>query len=102
MRLPCLLCDDNGRTVDCALLDISAIGAKVKLELGPGAGECVDLGGIRRLGIASLVHFPVEVIWRDGSVVGLRFLSDAQEATEAIKRLLPQCVPADDIETDAA
>lgn len=102
MKLPCLLCDDDGRTVDCVLLDISAMGAKVKLEPGPGDGEQVDLSDMRRLGVASLVHFPVEVIWQDGPVAGFRFLSDAQEATEAISGLLPQCVPLDDIETDAA
>lgn len=102
MRLPCLLCDDDGQTVKCLLLDISATGAKVKLETGGSDGERVDLSTVRRLGVASLVHFPVEVAWQDGSFVGLRFLSDAQEATEAINELLPQCDPFDDIETDAA
>jgi hypothetical protein len=102
MRLPCFLCDDAGQVANCVLLDISALGAKVKLDTGHGDRERIDPSTVRRLGVASLVHFPVEVVWQDGSIVGFRFLSDAQEAAEAINELLPQCVAFDDIETDAA
>ena len=102
MRLPCSLCDDDGQVVNCVLLDISPMGTKVKLDKGLGDGERVDLRIVRRLIVASLVNFPVEVIWQDGPFVGFRFLTDAQEATEAIMRLLPECVPSDDIESDAA
>ena len=102
MRLPCLLSDDDGQVVNCVLLDISPIGAKVKLDKGHVDGKRVDLSIVQRLVVASLVNFPVEVTWQDGPFVGFRFLSDAQEATEAIIRFLPECIPFDDTETDAA
>jgi hypothetical protein len=41
-------------------------------------------------------------MWQDGPFVGFRFLSDAQEAADAIIRLLPECLPFDDIEMEAA
>lgn len=102
MRLPCLLCGDDGQEVNCTLLDISPVGAKVKLDSGLGDGERVDLSTIQRLIVASRVNFPTEVIWQDGPSVGFRFLSDAQEAADAIIRLLPECLSLDDIELDAA
>lgn len=102
MRLPCLLCDDDGLVTNCVLLDISPSGAKVKLDKELPRGEGADLGKARRLIIASLVNFPAVVVWQDGLFVGFRFLSDEKESTEAIIRLLPQCVPGDDVETDAA
>ena len=94
----CLICGDDGQVANCVLLDISAIGAKVSSS----DGEHVDLSLGQRLMIATFVEFPVEVIWQDGPVVGLRFLSDPQEVAATLKKLLPQCVPFDDVETDAA
>jgi hypothetical protein len=52
--------------------------------------------------IEAFIEFPVEVIWQDGPIVGLRFLSDPQQVTAALKELLPECVPFDEVETDVA
>ena len=102
MRLPCLLCGDDGQEVNCTLLDISPVGAKVKLDSRLGDGGRVDLSTIQRVIVAARVNFPAEVVWQDGPFVGFRFLSDAQEAADAIIRLLPECLPFDDIELEAA
>ncbi len=98
----CLICGDDGQVANCVLLDISAMGAKVKVDKRSGDGEHVDLSLGQRLMIVPLIDFPVEVIWQDGPVVGLRFLSDPQQVAATLKKLLPQCVPFDDGETDAA
>jgi hypothetical protein len=102
IRLPCLLCSDDSQEVNCTLLDISPVGAKVKLDSGLDDGERIDLTAVQRMIVSSLVNFPAEVIWQNGPFVGFRFLSDAQEAADAIIRLLPECLPLDDIEVDAA
>ncbi len=94
----CLICGDDGQVANCVLLDISAVGAKVSSS----DGEHVDLSLGQRLLIEAFIEFPVEVIWQDGPVVGLRFLSDPQQVAAAIKEWLPECVPFDDVETDVA
>ena len=98
MLSACLICGDDGQVANCVLLDISAIGAKVSAN----DREHVDLSLGQRLMIAPFIDFPVEVIWQDSPVVGLRFLSDPQEVTAALKAWLPECGPFDDVETDAA
>ncbi len=98
MLSACLICGDDGQVANCVLLDISAIGAKVSSS----DGEHVDLSLGQRLMIEAFIEFPVKVIWQDGPIVGLRFLSDPQQVAAALKELLPECVPFDDVETDAA
>ncbi len=98
----CLICGDDGRLTDCVLLDISAMGAKVKFDNSSGDEEDVNLRLGQRLKIAATIDFSVEVTWQDGPVVGLRFLNDPQEVAAALKELLPECDPFDDFETDAA
>ncbi len=98
MLSACLICGDDGQVANCVLLDISAVGAKVSSS----DGEHVDLSLGQRLMIEAFIEFPVEVIWQDGPVVGLRFLSDPQQVTAALKELLPEDVPFDDVETSAA
>ncbi len=98
MLSACLICGDDGQVANCVLLDISAIGAKVSSS----DGEHVDLSLGQRLMIAASINFPIEVIWQDGPVVCLRFLSDPQQVAAALKELLPECVPFDDVETDVA
>ncbi len=95
----CLSYGDDGRLTDCVVLDISASGAKVKFDKTPGDGEGVNLGLGQRLKIAAAIDFPVEVVWQDGSVVGLRFLNDPYEVAGALEELLPlECVRFDDVE----
>ncbi len=102
MLSACLICGDDGQVANCVLLDISPVGAKVMHRKSSGDGKDVDLSLGQRLMIAALIEFPVEVIWQDGPVVGLRFLSDPQLVAAALKELLPEGVPFDDAETGAA
>ena len=74
---------DDDRLADCVILDISAGGAKVKFDSPLDDAEGVNLSFGHRLKIAAAIDFPVEVVWQDGSVVGLRFqslLPDRQRA----------------------
>ena len=98
MLSACLICGDDGQVANCVLLDISAIGAKVSSS----DGEHVDLSLGQRLMIETFIEVPVKVVWQDGPVVGLRFLSDPQQVAATLKELLPECVPFDDVETDVA
>ncbi len=102
MLSACLICGDDGQVANCVLLDISPVGAKVMHRKSSNDGKDVDLNSAQRLMIAALIDFPVEVIWQVVPVVGLRFLSDPQQVAAAIKERLPECVPPDDVETDAA
>ncbi len=102
MLSACLICGDDGQVANCVLQDISAVGAKVMHRKSSGDGKDVDLSLGQRLMIAAFIEIPVEVIWQEGPVVGLRFLSDPQQVAATLKKLLPQCVPFDDGETDAA
>ena len=98
----CLSYGDDGRLADCAVLDISAGGAKVKFDEPLGDAEGLNLSLGQRLKIAAAIDFPVEVVWQDGSVVGLRFLNDPYEVAGALEELLPpECVRFDDVERDA-
>ncbi len=98
----CLSYGDDGRLADCVVLDISASGAKVKFDKTLGDGEGVNLRLGQRLKIAAAIDFPVEVVWQDGPVVGLRFLNDPYEVAGALEKLLPpECVRFDDVERDA-
>ncbi len=98
----CLSYGDDGRLADCAVLNISAGGAKVKFDKPLGDAEGVNLSLGPRLKIAAAIDFPVEVVWQDGPVVGLRFLNDPYEVAGALEELLPpECVRFDDVERDA-
>ncbi len=95
----CLSYGDDGRLADCVILDISAGGAKIKFDKPLGDVEGVNLSLGQRLKIAAAIDFPVEVVWQDGSVVGLRFLNDPYEVAGALEELLPpECVRFDDVE----
>ena len=98
MLSACLICGDDGQVADCVLLNISAIGAKVSSS----DGEHIDLTSGQRLMIAPFIDFPVEVIWQDGPVVGLRFLNDPQEVAAVLKERLPECGPFDGAEAKTA
>ncbi len=102
MLTGCLSYSADGRLTDCVLLDISARGAKVKLDKIPGDGEAVNLRLGQRLKIGAAIDLPVKVVWQDGPVVGLRFLNDPYEVAGALQELLPpECVRFDDVERDA-
>ncbi len=85
MLTGCLLYSDDGRSTDCVLLDISASGAKVKFDKTPGEGEAANLRLGQRLKVGAAIDFPVKVVWQDGPVVGIRFLSDPYKATFLVR-----------------
>ncbi len=95
----CLVCGEDGKTVDCAILDLSVGGAKIKVDQVPGDGEDINLRLGQRLKIAAAVDFPVEIVWQDGAFVGVRFLKDHYEVARTLEELLPaECLRFDDIE----
>lgn len=59
----------DGTTLDCTILDLSASGAKVRLDQPVIPGELVTLMS-RRFGMR-----PARVAWMDGVIIGLEFLS---------------------------
>jgi hypothetical protein len=85
----CLSYGDDGRSADCVLLDLSASGAKVRFDRAHGDVGTANLRAGRRLKITTATDFPVEVVWQDGPVVGLRFLSDPYEVADALEAFLP-------------
>ncbi len=95
----CLVYGEDGKTVDCAVLDLSVGGAKIKVDQLPGDGEDFNLRLGQRLKIAAPVDLPVEIVWQDGAVAGVRFLKDHYEVARALEELLPvECLRFDDIE----
>ncbi len=95
----CFSYGDDGRLADCVILDISSGGAKVKFDSPLDDAEGVNLSFGQRLKIATAIDFPVEVVWQDGSVAGLRFLNDPYEVAGALEELLPpEYVRLDDVE----
>ncbi len=85
MQSGCLSFGDVGQLANCVILDISASGAKVKFDKTPSDGEGVNLRVGQRLQISAAIDFPVEVVWQDGPVVGIRFLSDPYKATFLVR-----------------
>ena len=98
----CLICSDDGQVADCTLLDISSRGVKIKIDKESEAAEFVALSLGQQLVIVAFVDVSVEVIWLDGSLVGLRYLGDAQQSAEALKAAFPHCLPFDDTEIELA
>ena len=95
----CLSYGDDGRLADCVVLDISVGGAKIKVDQLPGDGEGFNLRLGQRLMIAATIDLPVEIVWQDGVVAGVRFLKDRYEVAKALEELLPAaCLRFGDIE----
>jgi hypothetical protein len=85
----CLSYGDDGWLADCVVLDISATGAKVRFDKALYDGEGANMRLEKRLKIAAAIDLPVEVVWQDGSDVGLRFLRDPCEVAAALEKTLP-------------
>jgi hypothetical protein len=84
---------DGIRKLDCIVLDLSLGGAMVKIDTS-GLGETgtsEDIGEelIVTLEIEALVLLSAEVVWRRGSVLGLKFLQDPDEVANGLEHLLP-------------
>jgi hypothetical protein len=75
--------DVSSEWVECAILNISADGAKLRLyqaiDLPPRFSVSVDRYGV----------FPAELAWREGNSAGVRFLGDTGPIAQAIAQALP-------------
>jgi hypothetical protein len=80
--------DVSTEWVDCAILNISADGAKLRLfhdiHLPQQFQVSVDRHGV----------FPAELAWRDGNSAGVRFTGDIAPIERAIAHALPTGRPA--------
>ena len=71
------------------LLDVSAGGARIRLS------EPLDAGSAINLRLADFLDFPVEVAWRSGLTIGLRFREAPARIAATLSGLLPQdCLAA--------
>ncbi|MGQ0677107.1 MAG: PilZ domain-containing protein [Rhodospirillales bacterium] len=75
--------DVSSEWVECAILNISADGAKLRffkdIHLPKNFSVSVDRYGV----------FPAELAWRDGHSAGVRFLGDIAPIAQAIAQALP-------------
>jgi hypothetical protein len=88
MLAACLIHADDGRLAGCQLLNLSTGGATVKLDQMPDEGRGLDLSSAIRLRIAATDALPVEVVWQEGLVVGLRFPDASGEKADALAEVL--------------
>ncbi len=75
---------------DCVVLDLSVNGAKVRIDGAVVNGKKFDLSLTQSLSIAASVDLPVEVVWQDDTVAGLRFLREPHDVARALEELLPE------------
>ncbi len=75
--------DVSAEWIDCAILNISADGAKLRffkaIDLPKNFSVSVDRYGV----------FPAELAWREGNSAGVRFLGDIAPIEQAIAMALP-------------
>jgi PilZ domain len=64
--------DDDIRSYECRVLDVSAGGAKLLADVDTIVGSSFKLS----VAPHSLVRKPCEVVWRKGRQVGVKFTSD--------------------------
>ena len=75
--------DVSSEWVDCAILNISADGAMLRLF------QTIDLPGKFSVSVDRYGVFPAELAWREGNSAGVRFLGDAAPIAQAIAQALP-------------
>ncbi len=77
-----LLC--SGNAVEGVVLDVSVNGVRIQ------AGDLVELRTPVTLVLAGSVHFGGQVVWRHGSVLGIRFSEQPEKVAEIMAALLPK------------
>jgi len=83
----CLISGD--RSAEGVLLDVSAGGARIRLS------EPLEAGSAITLRLARSLDFHVEVAWRQGQTIGLRFRETPARIAATLSGLLPQdCLAA--------
>lgn len=74
---------DHAHATDCIVFDLSANGAKVRLD-GPLTGD-----HIKRLTLSGAVDYEVELAWNYGVFIGLKFLAKPELVAESLIGVLP-------------
>jgi hypothetical protein len=67
--------DDDIRSYECLVLDVSAGGAKLVADIDASVGSSFKLSVAPR----SLVRKPCEVVWRRGRQLGVKFTENTNE-----------------------
>jgi hypothetical protein len=73
----------DGRVLECAVLHISAGGARIRIH------QRFDIDSTVVLMIDRLGTFPGEIRWQRGTYAGIRFLEDAQVVEKRLSAALP-------------
>ena len=84
---------DGTREQNCIVLDLSLEGVMVKLDTSDfeeaGASEDMAEELIVTLEIEAPVQLSAEVVWRRGSILGLKFRQNPAEVANDLAHLLP-------------
>lgn len=84
--------DRTGR-LECVVLDISLGGAMVKIDTDTSSRSALSIEADDNLTLTLECGVPVSlatsVVWHKGSILGLKFLQDAEEIASELARLLP-------------
>lgn len=78
---------DKEQCAECIILDISVTGAKIRLRTDVEA-ERIKRNMRLRLKIGTRFDFPIDVVWGDGTYLGLRFLTDPSHIAAALENLV--------------
>ncbi len=77
------------RLIDCAVLDVSLQGARVRIDDGSQLPQ-----GPLAIAVSRFGTFQAEVVWSKDRMSGLRFLESVERVAETIGRLLPLAMVA--------
>jgi len=77
------------RLIECAVLDVSLQGARVRIE-----GESPLPKGPLAIAVSRFGTFQAEVVWRQDRTSGLRFLESIERVADTIGRQLPLAMVA--------
>jgi hypothetical protein len=77
--------EDTDHLINCAVLDVSLQGARVRLD---DQGEALPKGPLA-IAVSQFGTFQAEVVWTRQGMSGLRFLESADRVADTIGRQLP-------------
>lgn len=81
--------ESSDRLIDCAVLDISLQGARVRVD-----GESQLPTGPLAIAVSRFGTFKAEVVWSKDRMSGLRFLETVERVADTIGRQLPLAMVA--------
>jgi PilZ domain len=79
----------SDRLIDCAVLDVSLQGARVRFE-----DDSQLPGGPLAIAVSRFGTFQAEVVWGKDRMFGLRFLESVERVADTIGRQLPLAMVA--------